>query len=948
MESYLIDKIKLTLRKSFDLREGEYAKAILMFVYIFLIITSVLILKPTVTSLFLTNFGVEELPIAFLLVAIFAAVFATIYIHYLKIYTLNKIIKSTLILSNITFLILWIAMQFGIFLDSSIYFFYVWVAIFALLSTSQFWIFANLLFNYREAKRLFGFIGSGAIAGGIFGGYLVSVLANWVGSINLVLISIFLLSFCIPIVNYLWNKFVPSETNHIQHKKQIWHFSNHPVSLIRQSRHLTYLAVIVGLSVIVAKFIDFQFSAIAYREFVNEDELTVFFGFWFSTMNIVSLLVQIFVTRRAVGVFGVGTSLFFLPSGIFLGTVALLINPAVWSAVFLKLSDGSLKQSINKSSMELLALPIPVEIKNQTKSFIDIFVDSAATGLGGIILIIMTSGFDLPIEYISIATIFLILIWFYVASKVREEYLRAFKLKVEQNLDQPKKFDFENESVLSGIISVLKSGTEDQILEILRMTKQIQNDYLIEAIAGHLTSSSTSIRLETLRNLYFYKSQNYSNKVTLMLEDDSEAIRIEACQYLFEHNPLNSIELLSGYLYHSNIKVRNAALVSLAIETVGNQDLKEILNISLVVKQRIIELAKIDPAEDQVLQNCAIVKTIGHAHLSEHYNYLISMTNDESNEVANEAIISMGRTTEPSFVNLIIAKLSSKKAASASITALTNYGILVHEELIKLLLDSDNELGIRKNLIRVIGEIGNQKSVQVLLNILDDEDYRLRTDSLITLNSLKIKFPYLEFDWRRIEKNLYEEVKIEAETIQVLFVQNNIELSEIRSQNIPNKNPLIESRRRLIQLLNQRQNSGLERIFRLLGLKYPPDDLINIFHGIQRNELDIQINAIEFLDNLLDESSLKKIILLIIESTIMNSISDEFIRKIGKKIPSEYECYEILLNRNDIELAITTLNVISKSRSEKFKNLLIQTEGHKNKKVRKFAKKIHSNFESVD
>ncbi|MBU0558445.1 MAG: HEAT repeat domain-containing protein, partial [Bacteroidetes bacterium] len=523
-----------------------------------------------------------------------------------------------------------------------------------------------------------------------------------------------------------------------------------------------------------------------------------------------------------------------------------------------------------------------------------------------------------------------------------------FKLKVEQNLDQPKKFDFENESVLSGIISVLKSGTEDQILDILRMTKQIQNDYLIEAIAGHLTSSSTSIRLETLRNLYFYKSQNYSNKVTLMLEDDSEAIRIEACQYLFEHNPLNSIELLSGYLYHSNIKVRNAALVSLAIETVGNQDLKEILNISLVVKQRIIELAKIDPAEDQVLQNCAIVKTIGHAHLSEHYNYLISMTNDESNEVANEAIISMGRTTEPSFVNLIIAKLSSKKAASASITALTNYGILVHEELIKLLLDSDNELGIRKNLIRVIGEIGNQKSVQVLLNILDDEDYRLRTDSLITLNSLKIKFPYLEFDWRRIEKNLYEEVKIEAETIQVLFVQNNIELSEIRSQNIPNKNPLIESRRRLIQLLNQRQNSGLERIFRLLGLKYPPDDLINIFHGIQRNELDIQINAIEFLDNLLDESSLKKIILLIIESTIMNSISDEFIRKIGKKIPSEYECYEILLNRNDIELAITTLNVISKSRSEKFKNLLIQTEGHKNKKVRKFAKKIHSNFESVD
>lgn len=67
-----------------------------------------------------------------------------------------------------------------------LYIFYVLVAIFAVISSSQFWIFANLIFNAREAKRLFGLIGAGAIAGGIFGGYLTNFLAPIIRSENLI------------------------------------------------------------------------------------------------------------------------------------------------------------------------------------------------------------------------------------------------------------------------------------------------------------------------------------------------------------------------------------------------------------------------------------------------------------------------------------------------------------------------------------------------------------------------------------------------------------------------------------------------------------------------------------------------------------------------------------------------------------------------------------------
>ncbi|MCB9248398.1 MAG: hypothetical protein H6613_07555 [Ignavibacteriales bacterium] len=75
---------KKILTKSFDIREGEFDRAFLMMLYIFLVISSNLILKPTVISLFISQFGVDQLPFAFILVAVFAAVGITLYSYSLK------------------------------------------------------------------------------------------------------------------------------------------------------------------------------------------------------------------------------------------------------------------------------------------------------------------------------------------------------------------------------------------------------------------------------------------------------------------------------------------------------------------------------------------------------------------------------------------------------------------------------------------------------------------------------------------------------------------------------------------------------------------------------------------------------------------------------------------------------------------------------------------------
>ena len=75
--------------------------------------------------------------------------------------------------------------------------------ILGVLLISQFWTLANLVYDPRQAKRLFGFIGGGAPLGGVAGSALAAYRAKRVGSTNLLLVSAAMLLVCAVIVAYI-------------------------------------------------------------------------------------------------------------------------------------------------------------------------------------------------------------------------------------------------------------------------------------------------------------------------------------------------------------------------------------------------------------------------------------------------------------------------------------------------------------------------------------------------------------------------------------------------------------------------------------------------------------------------------------------------------------------------------------------------------------------------
>ena len=468
---------KKYILKVFDLKEEELPKTLLLQLNIFIIITTLLIVKPTINSLFLSELTADALPLGYILTAVMAVIGSYFYNKALEKYPLNIIIDRTLIGSVISLVLFSIALNFNLAVGPLLYIPYVWVAIFGLLTASQFWILANLVYNAREAKRVFGFIGAGAIAGGIFGGYLTSILTNFLNTKDLLFVAGALLAICIPITRYIWkNEVVKLNTFQVALRSDPK--TDSPFKLIKQSKLLKLIAIVIGISVLIAKLVDYQYSDYASRLIENQEELTSFFGFWFSTLSVISLLIQLFLTQRIVGTFGVGKSLLWLPSGILIGSILLLIIPQLWVIVFIKVVDGSLKQSVNKAATELLSIPIPIDIKKKTKTFTDVVVDSIATGLAGFILIFFINGLDIASTYISLIIIVLITIWLYFIYHLRKEYIISFKKLLEispEKKEKTTKKDIKVTSIIDTVIRVLKEGNDNQVLHMLQKTLEVKD-----------------------------------------------------------------------------------------------------------------------------------------------------------------------------------------------------------------------------------------------------------------------------------------------------------------------------------------------------------------------------------------------------------------------------------------------------------------------------------------
>lgn len=914
----LLSKWKDIFLRMFDIRTGEFSRVWLMLLNIFLLIQCLWIIKPVANSQFLSSVGIEKLPLVFLLVALTALALSSSYSKMLNRLPLDKVMGRTYVVSIITLLMFGVLQEFHVLENWTSYLFYIGVAIFGLITTSQFWLLGNLLFSSLEAKRLFGFIGAGAIAGGISGGYLTSLLTQFISSDVMLFIAAGLLTISFWLNKRIWQTFLPDyhSTLQLSQKKTVHEY---PLRLIRNSKHLSYLALIMGISVVVAKLIEFQFSAIAAARIHDPDKLTSFFGFWFSTSNAVALGIQLLVTQRIVAFLGVGRSLFVLPGALFMGTLAVLNTPVVWAGTTLKLLDISLKQSINKAATELLILPVPMAIKSQAKTYIDVFVDTTATGIGGIVLIFLVNGLNLSVRAVCMMVLVLITFWIYFAIRVRREYVLAFQkqLGINPHTQNEKELLLSKTSVVSGMRSMLQSGSTKQMLMVLQTIEESQDQRIMPDVIPLLSNASPKVRHGALSCLYYYADHSITRLVEPMLKDPDEIVRSRAFSCLLAHTRQNRVKFINDYLDDPDSAISGAALVGLATETRDNQKMQH----QFFLEERLLEnISKAGNSKDpEAILTSKIIATraIGYGKIISFYPMLNRFLKDENPAVMKQAIRAAGNTQDPVFIKTILEFLKDKVTQPSAKKALAKYkpSVLL-PVLVELSTDQVTSDNLLIQLPALAESMDTQQAVDFLFGLLvQHHPSAIKIEVLEVLHRLKAKFPHLTISSKRVMSFLMHEADVYKDTLALSY-------AALQSSKGIHEDPAISlARNELIQLLEGKLDHNLKRIFWILGLNYPPGMILPLFEDLRHQDQDIRISTVELLDNIL-EPAYKKVVLSIVETAMLNTLSQHDLNRLELKIPTEYSSYESLLKGKDKEVRLAVLKLIEAMKNPAFNALL--------------------------
>ena len=118
--------------------------------------------------------------------------------------------------------------------------------------------------------------------------------------------------------------------------------------------------------------VDYQFKVIATQSFFpSKNDLTGFMGIFSALVSAHRSSCKCSSPEEYSRSLGLVWPCCASLSALLFGSVVIAVVPGLISAVMAKLTEGSLRFSINKASLELLYLPLPWAIKAKTKPFID-------------------------------------------------------------------------------------------------------------------------------------------------------------------------------------------------------------------------------------------------------------------------------------------------------------------------------------------------------------------------------------------------------------------------------------------------------------------------------------------------------------------------------------------------------------------------------------------------
>lgn len=510
------------------------------------------------TSLFLSGFERDMIPLSFIIAGIIVISVGQIY-SYLQ----SKFRFSLTVIGALAFLLISVIL-FIVFFSISrsiivIFALYAWNRVFAYIHNVAFWGMAGKLFSLQQAKRVFGLISGGEVIGLIVAFFSVPVLLKFVNTESLLFIAtMFLLAgFAVLLLIVKKFKIKFAQTKNIAvSKKQKKTIDAKKIGFLSNNYYKLFF-IIAFLPVFAQFFVDFIFQAQVKVEFPQKESLTAFVGMFFGISAVVEFFLKTFISGRLMTKYGVKFGLLAFPvvmafsfalasfAGLLYGTVGLFFSFVTLGRLFTR----AVRTSFNDPATQILYQPLPPDERLSFQNKIESGPKAYASIAAGVILYAFAKIPSFSLVYFSIFLLVVIAIWTKSAVEIYKEYKQILQ-KVLSGENKMKPAD-KIELVFDLLIEKIKKSTTEHKAAFIKLFESVFPYRLANIADKELDElDAAAFKPHKLKELVkFSKSPTISK-------------RIIAANGLSAYPTYKVERLLTFLLKDENYDVRRAAIIS--------------------------------------------------------------------------------------------------------------------------------------------------------------------------------------------------------------------------------------------------------------------------------------------------------------------------------------------------------------------------------------------------
>lgn len=821
-----------------EVRKEESVGIALMFAYSFLAMTAYNVLKPVTRSKFISDLGSENLPYVLLVAGLLIGVLMTAYTWIVARLPRRGALAITQVGMAVLLIGFWLLFQTDAPWASAA--FYLVGLILGILLISQFWTVANLVYDARQAKRLFGFIGGGAPLGGMAGSFILQSFTDDIGTTNMLLISSGMLLLCATLVWTILRR-TDAEASKgaalaaVEEEKGVGF--TEALGLLRGSRHLQIIGLVISFAAVGAAIIEQQLNmaAEAAKGAAATDAITIFLAkvqLWTSTLGFV---IQVWLTSKIHRYLGIGFALMVLPVSLGASAVVMLFNAALWAPGLARVLDQSLRYTVDKTTREILFLPLGGELKVKAKSFVDVTVDRMAKATGGLLLLVLVQpwGLGLNWQQLSFASLSVMALWIFMSLRARRGYIAAFRESIERRDLRPAEVRLSGAdlSTVETLVQELSHPQPARVLYAIDMLETLGKSSLVTPLL--LYHESPEVRERTLRAIGETRSDlatQWIPQVRRALGDDHAGVRAGALRALSAIAHEDAPTLARPLLADPDPRISATAAVALT----SSPDPRD-----LDAAEATLAAIVAGTGDETRVARREVAAALSQVRDPRFQRLLIPLLFDPFADVAEEAMESVRRsgTADFMFVPVLVSLLRNRHLKGRAREVLVSYGEGVIDPLAYFMGDEQEDAWIRRHVPSTIAMIPSQKAVDALIPRLEDPDGFLRYKVMSALRRLRKSDSRLTFPADVVEAAILREAR---QYFNYLSLRQNLSTrAEFGDATL------------LVTALGEKLRRGRDRIYQLLSLVYPAGDIAAAQWTLQHGDARNRASASEYLDNLL-------------------------------------------------------------------------------------------------